>query len=1044
MKKLFTGIFFLLISILVYAASAELSSPNQIGDAVANAGLTKKRLFTFQLKMTAGSGTLTDVTFSTSGSYTANELNKLELYYNTANTFTSATSIKSLTSNLGTGSHIFSGLNKALGNGNHYFWITADIAQSIIPNHTISVPAISTTDITFSETFYKGGSTIAGGTQYLEYVVVTENFDGTWPPSGWTFNGANRSSPAYSGAYSLEFQPAGDYAYTRKVNTPGLITFFAMVNTGSQYSFKIQCSTDTTNWTDITTYSDESNSLTKSFKFYSVDVHAATYTNVYFRFYLASGNGDIHIDDVNITLRSPNTQASNVTFSEVGPSRFTVSCTAGSAAQRIMFMALGEADPIDADNGVFYTASTNWQDPGSQIGSSGYYCIYKGTGTSVIVTGLTKSTTYTVEVMEYNYSDVANTYIYMPSPAYNHIKTASTDPPSAIDFDSVTSSSFTLSWSTTPDLSYVLFLKEDTSVYPPKPSGTYKASDDWNNKGDQLGSSGFYCVFNGKGKPETNRATVTVTNLQSSTRYYVVIFTLHDETYSEGCACGGEVPTATKAADYFASIASGNWETVNTWDSTNHRWTGTTTWKSSRDGIHWNDATLKPTSNAAKVYIESGHIVTLTDNESCSILHFDSGWIQLGNYNLTINSYDSASGNPQFIYNGTGTPQMTTQGTNYIVSVTSQSITRLPSEVYTLRINLAGSDTLSVPLPNDVTVTNLAFDNGGLRMNSHTIKYKYKYADIYSTNAIFYSMNIRYTEDVNIVGSNTSLPRTWYTSGYVTDVFQATMYFPSNLTSSTKLRLWLRNNATKGWYLKGEYDVQTAGDQKYITADGLTSPDMSGIVYFDFTLSELDQTLPVELSSFIVNVNYQNYVQILWVTQSETELSGFRIYRGVSDDLSSALDLGIFIPATNTSEPKYYVYTDKEIDASGTYYYWLECMDINANSTFYGPKELIFHPGVDGNNIPVLEGINSIYPNPFNPDTTIRFGVLESSTVKAIVYNNRGQKVCEPINGYYDKGTYSYIWNATDSYGRRLSNGIYILSLQVGSKTYIRKMAILK
>jgi hypothetical protein len=177
-------------------------------------------------------------------------------------------------------------------------------------------------------------------------VVVTENFDGTWPPSGWTFNGANRSSPAYSGAYSLELQPAGDYAYTRKVNTPGLITFFALENTGSQYSFKIQCSTDTTNWTDITTYSNSSNSLTRSFKFYSVDVHAATYTNVYFRFYLASGNGDIHIDDVNITLRSPNTQASNVTFSDIGPSRFTVSCTAGSAAQRIMFMKEGNVSPL--------------------------------------------------------------------------------------------------------------------------------------------------------------------------------------------------------------------------------------------------------------------------------------------------------------------------------------------------------------------------------------------------------------------------------------------------------------------------------------------------------------------------------------------------------------------------------------------------------------------------------------------------------------------------------------------------------------------------
>jgi len=500
----------------------------------------------------------------------------------------------------------------------------------------------------------------------------------------------------------------------------------------------------------------------------------------------------------------------------------------------------------------------------------------------------------------------------------------------------------------------------------------------------------------------------------------------------------------TKAADYFASIASGNWAQVHTWDSTNHSWAGNTTWKSSRDGTHWNDATAKPTSSAAKVYIESGHIVTLTDNESCSILHFDSGWIQLGNYYLSISSYDSASGTPQFIYNGSGYPQMTTQGTNYIVSVTSQDITSLPSEVYTLRINLAGADTLSVKLPNDVTVTNLAFDHGGLRMNSKKIIYKFKNADIYSTKAKFYSMNIRFTEDINTVGTNHSLARTWYTSGFVTDVFQATMYFPSSLTGSSSLRLWLRNNATKGWHLKGEYPVQGSGDTRYVVADGLTSPDMSGIVYFDFTLSELDQTLPVELSSFIVSINYQNYAQILWVTQSETELSGFRFYRGTSDDFASAVDLGVFIPATNTSAPKYYVYTDKEINASGTYYYWLECMDLNANSTFYGPKELIFHPGNDDNNIPVLEGINSIYPNPFNPDTTIRFGVLESSTVKAIVYNNRGQKVCEPINGYYDKGTYSYIWNATDSYGRRLSNGIYILSLQVGSKTYIRKMAILK
>jgi len=231
MKKVFFLLILISVSLLGYAASAELSSTNQIGDAVANAGLTKKRLFTFQLKMTGGGGTLSSVSFTTDGTYTANELTKLQLWYNTANTFTSATNLSTLTTGLGTGSHSFASLNKTLNNGTHYFWFTADISQTLIPNHTLSVPAISTSDIIFTTTLYKGGSTTAGGTQYLEYVIVSENFDGTWPPSGWTFSGAARNTPAYSGGYSLELQPSGDYAYTRMVNTPGLITFFALENT---------------------------------------------------------------------------------------------------------------------------------------------------------------------------------------------------------------------------------------------------------------------------------------------------------------------------------------------------------------------------------------------------------------------------------------------------------------------------------------------------------------------------------------------------------------------------------------------------------------------------------------------------------------------------------------------------------------------------------------------------------------------------------------------------------------------------------------------
>ena len=52
------------------------------------------------------------------------------------------------------------------------------------------------------------------------------------------------------------------------------------------------------------------------------------------------------------------------------------------------------ANPVD---GTTYTANAAFGG-GSQVGSTGYYVVYKGTGTSIAVTGLTASTTYQVKV----------------------------------------------------------------------------------------------------------------------------------------------------------------------------------------------------------------------------------------------------------------------------------------------------------------------------------------------------------------------------------------------------------------------------------------------------------------------------------------------------------------------------------------------------------------------------------------------------------------------------------------------------------------------
>jgi hypothetical protein len=100
--------------------------------------------------------------------------------------------------------------------------------------------------------------------------------------------------------------------------------------------------------------------------------------------------------------QTPATQASNIIFSSVANTQMGISWTIGTGANRAVFInqaSTGTASPV---NNNTYTASTTFGNSGSQIGSSGWYCVYNGTGTTVTVTGLTQNTAYQVHVCEYN------------------------------------------------------------------------------------------------------------------------------------------------------------------------------------------------------------------------------------------------------------------------------------------------------------------------------------------------------------------------------------------------------------------------------------------------------------------------------------------------------------------------------------------------------------------------------------------------------------------------------------------------------------------
>jgi len=71
--------------------------------------------------------------------------------------------------------------------------------------------------------------------------------------------------------------------------------------------------------------------------------------------------------------------------------------------------------------------------------------------------------------------------------------------------------------------------------------------------------------------------------------------------------------------------------------------------------------------------------------------------------------------------------------------------------------------------------------------------------------------------------------------------------------------------------------------------------------------------------------------------------------------------------------------------------------------------------------------LNQNFPNPFNPSTTIQYGLPSRSTVRLVIYNLLGQVVKELVNAEQQAGYQSVDWNAT------ASSGIYFYKLNAVS-----------
>lgn len=80
--------------------------------------------------------------------------------------------------------------------------------------------------------------------------------------------------------------------------------------------------------------------------------------------------------------------------------------------------------------------------------------------------------------------------------------------------------------------------------------------------------------------------------------------------------------------------------------------------------------------------------------------------------------------------------------------------------------------------------------------------------------------------------------------------------------------------------------------------------------------------------------------------------------------------------------------------------------------------------------LPVTFQLNSPYPNPFNPETTIPYSVGELTDVRLAIYNTLGQEIRTLVNGRMLPGNYTASWNGMDNFGNQVGTGVYYCRLQ--------------
>ncbi|MFQ6609098.1 MAG: FlgD immunoglobulin-like domain containing protein, partial [Fidelibacterota bacterium] len=121
--------------------------------------------------------------------------------------------------------------------------------------------------------------------------------------------------------------------------------------------------------------------------------------------------------------------------------------------------------------------------------------------------------------------------------------------------------------------------------------------------------------------------------------------------------------------------------------------------------------------------------------------------------------------------------------------------------------------------------------------------------------------------------------------------------------------------------------------------------------------------------------------------------------------------------------------------------------DYSSTEAAYFLRELLGeeHPP-DVVSVPVPErfSLNSAYPNPFNPSTTIRYELPQDAHVTMKIYDILGKEVRRLVDSEQAAGFRSVLWDGKDGMGNSVASGVYIYRIEVGKIVSSKKLLLLR